>query len=44
MEAFLAYLLGLLTILVIFLPLYLLAKNSKTVSTVYSNALCNNLA
>lgn len=44
MDAFLAYVLGLLTVLVILIPLILLAQNNSGVSSFYSSLFCSNLA
>jgi hypothetical protein len=43
MDAFLAYLLGLLTVLLILIAFYYFARNSSSVGKVYDNTLCKNV-
>jgi len=44
MQAIIAYILGILTVLVIIIPFYLLARNNSSISRTYSNVLCSDLA
>lgn len=43
MQSYIAYLLGIFTILVILIPFYFLATVNASVSQSYSNTFCSNL-
>ncbi len=43
MDAIIAYILGILTILVIFIPLYFFAQSSASINKAYNNIFCINL-
>ena len=43
MDAFLGYLLGIITVLIILIPFYYFAVNSSSVGKVYNNTLCKNI-
>jgi len=43
MQVYLAYLLGILTALIILIPFYYFAQQSSSVGKVYNNTLCKNV-
>lgn len=43
MSPYLAYFLGLITLIVIFLPFWLLAQNNLEVAKIYNNIFCSQL-